>query len=203
MIDGSHIPILAPQQNSASYVNRKSFHSVLLQGTCDNKKRFIDCYAGEAGSIHDACLYRRSPLSIQLNTMVLPQDGHLLGDSAYPLLTNLLVPFKDNGHLTNIQKNYNLKHSKTRVAIEQAFALLKGRFRRLKLMETKRPDLIPLLILSACILHNICLLENDVPYDINLEAEMNEERMMNVHHVLVEEDQHNAIQKRNHIANVM
>ena len=31
-IDGSHIPIKAPVESSASYVNRKGFHSILLQG---------------------------------------------------------------------------------------------------------------------------------------------------------------------------
>jgi hypothetical protein len=30
-IDGCHIPIIAPKDNSASYVNRKGFHSILLQ----------------------------------------------------------------------------------------------------------------------------------------------------------------------------
>ena len=30
-IDGIHIPILTPQQNHASYINRKSYHSILMQ----------------------------------------------------------------------------------------------------------------------------------------------------------------------------
>lgn len=41
-IDGSHIKILAPKENPNSYVNRKGFHSILLQGVCDNKMLFID-----------------------------------------------------------------------------------------------------------------------------------------------------------------
>ncbi|KAJ8910340.1 hypothetical protein NQ315_004539 [Exocentrus adspersus] len=202
-IDGSHIPIIAPTENAASYVNRKGFHSVLLQATCDSKKRFIDCYSGEAGSIHDACLFRRSELGNNLLGLNIPQDGHLLGDSAYPLLNRLMVPFRDNGHLNDIQRNYNTIHSKIRVVIEQAFALLKGRFRRLKLLETRRLDHIPLIILACCILHNICLENDDIPNDINFNAEMAEERIMNVPNIHEEApgNRGNPIAKRNDIAN--
>lgn len=55
------------------------------------------------------------------------------------------------------QRKYNQVHSKARSVIERAFALLKGRFRRLKYMEVIRHDLAPYYILAACVLHNICL----------------------------------------------
>ena len=38
-IDGCHIPILAPKENHCDYYNRKSFHSIVLQGTVDHKRR--------------------------------------------------------------------------------------------------------------------------------------------------------------------
>jgi hypothetical protein len=60
---------------------------------CDSKKFFYDCYAGEAGSIHDACLFRRSELGQNLGNRQFPQNGHLIGDSAYPLVKQLLVQF--------------------------------------------------------------------------------------------------------------
>lgn len=101
-----------------------------------------------------------------------PENMHLIGDSAYPLKTNLMVPFKDNGHLTEVQINFNKVLSKTRGTIENSFTLLKGRFRQLKLMELSRPDLIPLMIMSTCILHNICLKVDDIPPDINIEAKI-------------------------------
>ncbi|KAJ8932762.1 hypothetical protein NQ314_014463 [Rhamnusium bicolor] len=159
-VDGSHIPIIAPKESAASYINRKGFHSVLLQGVCDEKKMFIDCYAG---------------------------------DSAYSLTTKLLVPYKDNGHLTNIEKNFNKQHSKCRVYIEQTFAYLKGRFRRLKLLEAVRLDLIPLIIICACILHNICQGSNDVPPDVNIYAEVEEERVMNPENENIQEPGNNPL----------
>jgi hypothetical protein len=74
----------------------------------------------------------------------------LIGDLAYPLSINLMVNFKNFGNLTPKQMRYNTKLSKTRVAIDSAFAYLKGRFRRLKFMETIRLDLIALCIGNGC-----------------------------------------------------
>jgi DDE superfamily endonuclease len=66
-IDGSHIPIRAPHDSPSSYVNRRGFHSILLQAVCDHELRFLDCYAGEVGSIHDACMLHRSDFMEKLN----------------------------------------------------------------------------------------------------------------------------------------
>ena len=60
-IDGSHIPIRPPFENHENYVNRKSFHSIILQAVCDNELYFTDIYAGWPGSVHNACVYRRPP----------------------------------------------------------------------------------------------------------------------------------------------
>jgi len=73
-----------------------------------------------------------------------------------------MVPFKDNGHLTESQINYNTCHSKSRIMIERALGLLKGRFRSmLDRLPFTRTDLIPKYIVACCILHNICILHND------------------------------------------
>jgi len=63
---------------------------------------------------------------------IISRSHHLLGDSAFPLLENLLVPFKATHILTDKEKLFNRRLSSTRVVIEQAFGLLLGRFRRLK-----------------------------------------------------------------------
>ena len=34
-IDGTHIPILAPRENHTEYVNRKGFHSIIMQAVTD------------------------------------------------------------------------------------------------------------------------------------------------------------------------
>ncbi|XP_066585492.1 uncharacterized protein [Prorops nasuta] len=177
-IDGSHIKIKRPKHNSNSYVNRKGYHSLLLQGICDHQKLFIDVYAGEVGSLHDYTLYKRSDIYKDLKNGQAPifNENYLLGDLAYKLSPMLIVGFKDNGHLTNTQKLFNQTISKIRVKIEHTFGLLKSRFRRLIYLETRRLDLCVLLILSACILHNICIFNID-----NIEAlQFNEENELEI-----------------------
>ena len=159
-IDGCHVPIKAPKENSGAYLNRKGFHSIVLQGICTSDMKFIDCEAGQAGAVHDACVLRRSEFfkSILSNPAAFSSDNHIVGDSAYPLLSNLMVPYKEHGgNLSSQQRKYNLQLSRARVVIERAFALLKGRFRRLKYVDMSRIDIIPKMIIACCVLHNLCI----------------------------------------------
>lgn len=163
-IDGSHIAISAPIENSENYINRKGYHSILLQGICDYKLRFIDVFTGMCGSVHDARVWRLSDirtLITQDENRYFENQYHLLADSAYPLSSYMLTPYRDNGHLNNVQKRFNTKHSKTRVVIERAFGTLKGRFRKLKYIYMYNTDMIPLVIITCCILHNICIENED------------------------------------------
>lgn len=107
-----------------------------------------------------------------------------------------MVPYRDNGHLTDRQKNYNFCHASARMAIERAFGLLKGRFRSLlTVLDMGRVDLIPEFILACCVLHNICLLQQDeLPV---LEVEFSENGYNNNRR----RDQHVGSTKRDLICN--
>jgi len=61
------------------------------------------------------------------------------------------------GNLTQAQQNFNQTLSKMRQVIERAFALLKGKWRRLKYLDMNRDDMIPFTIIACCVLHNIYL----------------------------------------------
>jgi len=115
------------------------------------------------GSVHDARVFRLSALQEYIHDPnKFPNNTHLIGDAAYKLHQHLLVPYSDNGHLTRHQKNYNYCHSSTRMVIERAFGLLKGRWRSLlNNLAINRMDFTPYHILACCVLHNICLLNND------------------------------------------
>ncbi|XP_018406610.1 PREDICTED: putative nuclease HARBI1 [Cyphomyrmex costatus] len=162
-IDGTHINIPAPRGNPESYVNRKGHHSIQLQAICDHKGLFTHCYVGHVGSVHDQRVFRQSEGQSYLGDITkFPQDSHLVGNLAYKLHENLLTPYRDNGHLTRRQQNYNFCHASSRVVIERAFGLLKGRFRSLlAILAMARTDLIPMHILACCVLHNICLMKGD------------------------------------------
>lgn len=73
----------------------------------------------------------------------------------------MLTPFRDNGHLTEVQTHYNYTHSSIRSTVERAFGLLKGRFTRLKYLDQNDTKLMVKTIVTGCILHNICILNND------------------------------------------
>lgn len=115
--------------------------------------------------MHDARVFRTSPLLEELIRAVPPilANQHLLGDAAYPLLLFLMKPYRDNGHLNNSQMRFNTTMSTGRVVIEQAFGLLKGKFRRLKYLDMARVDMIPVMITAACVLHNF-ILQHDVQF---------------------------------------
>jgi len=163
-VDGCHIAIACPNENACDYVNRKGYHSVVLQAVCDNDLFFTDVYVGWPGSVHDARVYRNSPLGESLETdpdRLCPNGLFLLGDAAYPLSCELMTPIKDTGSLSNAETYYNFCHSSTRMTIERAFGLLKGRFRRLKFVNVVNAEKRVRVVVVACMLHNICLLAQD------------------------------------------
>ncbi|KAJ8914251.1 hypothetical protein NQ315_003616 [Exocentrus adspersus] len=160
-IDGTHINIPAPSANPESYINRKGCHSVILQAVCDHSGCFLHCYAGHVGSVHDQLVFRLSEVYGYLgDAEKFPEDSHLIGDSAYKLHENLLVPYRDNGHLTERQRNYNFCHSSARMAIERSFGTLKGRF-RLTVLPMRKIDSITTHIIACCGLHSICSFRGD------------------------------------------
>lgn len=87
---------------------------------------FIDVCVGFPGRMNDAKVFL-SPLYQRLITRnLLPPTHHLIGDSAYHLLKNLMKPYQDNGHLTIEKVTYNAKLSSVRPVKEQTFGLLKN-----------------------------------------------------------------------------
>ena len=167
VVDGTHIPIVSPEECPADYYNRKGFHSIVMQGMVDNVGRFMEVYIGWPGRVHDARVFVNSSLYKR------GQDGTLfpdwketicgedipllvLGDPAYPLLSWLMKAFPDNGSLSCQQKTFNYSLSRARVVVEHAYGRLKGRWRCL----LKRNDVlihdVPKLVAAGCVLHNVC-----------------------------------------------
>lgn len=184
-IDGSHVRINRPSEHEETYVNRKQYHSMIIQAVCDSSKLFTDICCGEPGSLHDARVLRRSNLFRRAQTPNYFGEYFLIGDSAYPALSWLVTPFKDNGNLTEQQKTFNFKLSSTRMVIEHAFGLLKCRFRRLNHINNFEVDICKKIIMACCILHNICIMHKDgtnieAVYDDNNCNENEAEQLENV-----------------------
>lgn len=108
-IDGCHIEIKQPTNNAIDFYNGNERHSVVLQGVCDDTCIFTDVFIGMPGRVHDARVFRNSPLYNQITRdppLLLPTH-HLLADAAYSLMKNVLKPYRDNGHLSESQVKFN------------------------------------------------------------------------------------------------
>lgn len=205
-VDGSHIQITGCE-NDSSFYNRKGYNSIILQCVCDSSLCFIDVYAGWPGSVHDAKVWTSSPLysKLKTNPTFINKNYHLLGDSAYPLDSFLMKPYKDNGHLSRKQVHFNRTLSATRICIEQAFGRLKGLFRRLKYIQCYKHANVKFIIIAACVIHNIIIKRKDL-IDINVEEILQNDDERIEHRNENDQDEnefneniHEAQMKRDHI----
>ena len=65
-IDGTHIPIIAPEEYHTDYYNRKGLYSILLQGLVNHEYKFIDIDVGQPGKCHGAFVFESSKLFCKL-----------------------------------------------------------------------------------------------------------------------------------------
>ncbi|XP_025997104.2 putative nuclease HARBI1, partial [Solenopsis invicta] len=174
IIDCTHIRIEKPVTNANDYCNCKKYFSINLQAVVDYRMLFTNVYCGESGSLHDARVLRRSPLYNAVNEnkeALFPENTFIIGDSTYPSLPRFVPPFRDNGHLTPQQTEFNYIFefnyilSSTRMIVEKIFGLVKARFRRIKFFTKYRHiSFITNVVIAACILHNYCIIKDDIFY---------------------------------------
>ena len=112
--------------NIQSYVNRKGYHSVILQAICSHDMRFTNCFVGWPGSCHDSRVLNSQ---FWVDGPMACGQYHIIGDGTYPIKPLLMTPYRDTDNLTSYQKHYNYVHSATHTVMERVCALLKGRFR--------------------------------------------------------------------------
>ncbi|XP_046387094.1 putative nuclease HARBI1 [Ischnura elegans] len=159
LIDGTHFRIDKPVEDPESYINRKKYFSIQAQAIVNEKGKFTDVFVGYPGSVHDARVFKNSSIYPELPNYC-QGLGYLLGDSAYPCSQFMITPYRDNGHQTRAQRNFNFIHSSVRITVEHAFGWLKQRFRQL--YHLKGRDMVELVkTIHACfILHNIADVED-------------------------------------------
>ena len=139
-IDGTHIPIQAPLENRTDYINRKSYHSIVMQALVDSKYLFRDVVIGWPGSVHDARVLSNSELynrgcngqlfdpSMKESILGVDMGPFILGDPAYPLLDWLIKAYPENQNTPNWQRNFNYRLSRARMTAEDTLGRWKGRF---------------------------------------------------------------------------
>ena len=174
-------------------------HSVNLISVCSAEKTFTYVFAGFPGSAHDSRVFSHSALKTGIDKeprKFFPSASyHILGDSAFPLSDHVMVPFKDYGCLSARELIFNKKLSKTRVVIENTFGILKSRFRKLHYVDCDIMH-IPDVITACCVLHNMCMLEGDEPFDVEVEPSVDNDNCTAT-------GNKSATQKRSNIADLL
>lgn len=185
-IDGTHVRIDPPKDNPNAYYNRKKFHSIILQGVCKHDLTFININIGWPRRVHDAKVFRNSTIFEIGNTKCQQLHGHyhILGDCAYPLKRWLLTPYRDTGHLTRNETNFNKNLSARRPVIERSFGLVKGRFRRLKYICMRDVKEICNVISTAFVLHNVCIFRGEELEEfMEADEDVNQDNIQPLHFV--------------------
>lgn len=178
----THVPIIAPKENSAAYLNRrhterngKTCYSVTVQGVVDPRGVFTDVCIGWPGSMPDDVILEKSALCKRAS-QGLVRDMWIVGNSGYPLMDWVLVPYT-HPNLTWAQHAFNERVGEIGAMAKEAFTRLKGRWSCLqKRTEIKLQDL-PVVLGACCVLHNICEMRNE-GMDTELRCEIFDDEMI-------------------------
>lgn len=149
--------------NAELYRNRKDIFSINVQAVVDANLKFRNIVARWPGSVHDSTIFNSS---IVKDMMESPQFGSccLLGDRGYALQRYLLTPL--SSPQTAAERLYNESQIRTRNVVERTFGVWKRRFPCVGSKLRVKLANVQAIIVSAAILHNICVDRNDrIPED--------------------------------------
>lgn len=160
-IDGTLIQVKVPDEHRLDYFTRKYITAINLTAVCDAEKRIMHINVGQSGRCHDSHIFCRSKLYKLLNQdKVLPDNYHIIGDAAYGLSTNVMVPYPGED-LPAYKERHNHVHSSTRMVVERCFSDLKNRWLRLRCMRSNI-ILSNRIVATCCCLHNLCIKNGDI-----------------------------------------
>lgn len=147
---------------------------------CDHRKRFIFADSRWPGSTCDTGAVARSRfltnLFVQRDLTLFPQPYMILADGGFHKRTCFVAP--DLPAHNRLESSFNTSISRARCVVENAFGLLKMKWRWLHQHSiAENTVLIPQLILCACVLHNICIDAGDVNAEEDAAVRNDEERL--------------------------
>ncbi|CAH1645625.1 unnamed protein product [Spodoptera littoralis] len=156
-IDGTHIAILRPVEHEERFFNRKGYHSLNVMIICDAELNILYVDASSPGSAHDSSVWQSSPIWNHMRELCnAGEHVFLLGDSGYPLRTNMMTPILNTVEGTPEHHFYQL-HVTARNTVERCIGVLKARFRCLLAARALHYDPITAgkIVNACCVLHNI------------------------------------------------
>jgi hypothetical protein len=188
-VDVTHILLNIPATEPSTdvWLDHENNHSMVLQAIVDPDMKFRDIVTGWPGQMKDSLIFSSSNFNKlcdkgeRLNGKVLKfSEGseireYIIGDSAYPLLPYLIVPYEEKELLKSEAKTqFNKLHLETRMVAQRALTRLKEMWRIIR-GNMWRPDKhrLPRIIFVCCLLHNIV---------IDMQDEVKDELLCLYHH---------------------
>ena len=165
-IDCTHIFIKGPNcESKYDYYCRSQRYLTNAKAVVGANLYFSDVATGFPGSMHDTRVLRQTNLSERAESGVIfditvkkirnvEVRPLILGDGRYPLRNWLVKPFNFTAALSEKEKRFNRVLSSSRVSVERAFGLLKGRWRCLLTTLDANIKNVPDVIICCFILHN-------------------------------------------------
>ena len=74
-VDGTYIPITGTTTFRDSFICRKGFPAIQLHAVCHSSLKFQDVFCAYPGSVHDARVYRNSPLFEEVQELCMGKEG--------------------------------------------------------------------------------------------------------------------------------
>ena len=167
--DGFHVYISSKLKHFYSFKKRYTMSSLGLVGY---NKSFLYAAVGAPGSTHDARMLKSTRLYKSIisggvvpdRTINLENSGAIplvtVGDSAFPRHPWLIKAYNKETEDPQ-QKYFNKKLRSARVVTENAYGMLKGRWRILYKKTECRMFNLKYIIMAAIMLHNLCISRND------------------------------------------
>lgn len=174
ILDGTHIPIIAPREWPTEYWCFKKFYSLNSLCAVDGRLRFIFFRSGYPGVRQDTHNYEDSELYTSLRGPMASAHVYLLGDTGFPCTTTLITGYKNGqqgGGSAERRDLFNSNVAKVRGLVERAFGILKAQWRILtSTLRTASVDAAVAIINGCLVLHNWC--RNNQPGYADIVAEV-------------------------------
>lgn len=162
-IDGKHVTMQAPPNCGSEFWNYKGTNSIVLLAIVDHDYCFRYISVGAGGRNSDGGIFRDSQIYEKLENGLLPSDGFIVGDDAFPLKPYLLKPYSHKP-LEAKQKIFNYRLSRARRIVENAFGILASRFRIFQRPIMTSVEVTEKIVRTACALHNYLRITNANAY---------------------------------------
>ena len=167
-LDGKHVACRQPPNSGSTYYNYKGFYSIIMLALVDADYKFIWVDIGGKGAASDAQIYNASELKEVVDDAsigfpppeFLPGDNQdpcpffFVADDAFALDESMMKPFSQR-KMTDEERIYNYRLSRSRRIVENAFGILANRFQILLTTMNHHPSTVRLIVQTCIILHNL------------------------------------------------